>query len=80
MKAALPESLRDADQVFCYAGGVDWNVAEALESLGSKLHVGQDFDAFVAEIVKNAKTGDHILVMSNGGFGGIHGKLLEALK
>jgi len=80
MKAALPESLKGADQVFCYAGGVDWNVAEALAPLGGKLHVGQDFDAFVAEIVKNAEAGDHILVMSNGGFGGIHGKLLEALK
>ena len=80
MKAALPESLKDADQVFCYAGGVDWDVAEALAPLGGKLHVGKDFDAFVAEIVKNAEAGDHILVMSNGGFGGIHGKLLEALK
>ncbi|MBF1288560.1 MAG: UDP-N-acetylmuramate:L-alanyl-gamma-D-glutamyl-meso-diaminopimelate ligase, partial [Neisseria sp.] len=71
MKAALPASLKGADQVFCYAGGVDWNVAEALAPLGSKLHVGKDFDAFVAEIVKNAEAGDHILVMSNGGFGGI---------
>ena len=80
MKAALPASLNNADQVFCYAGGVDWDVAEALAPLGDKLHVGKDFDAFVAEIVKNAEAGDHILVMSNGGFGGIHGKLLEALK
>ena len=45
MKAALPESLKDADQVFCYAGGVDWDVAEALAPLGGKLHVGKDFDA-----------------------------------
>ncbi|WP_165088706.1 UDP-N-acetylmuramate:L-alanyl-gamma-D-glutamyl-meso-diaminopimelate ligase [Neisseria yangbaofengii] len=80
MKAALPESLREADRVFCYAGGVDWDVAEALAPLGDKLHVGQDFDAFVAEIVKEAQSGDQILVMSNGGFGGIHDKLLEALK
>jgi len=80
MKAALPVSLKGADQVFCYAGGVDWNVTEALAPLDSKLHVGKDFDAFVVEIVKNAEAGDHILVMSNGGFGGIHGKLLEALK
>ena len=79
MKAALPESLAEADQVFCYAGGVDWDVAQALAPLGGKLHVGKDFDAFVAEIVKNAASGDHILVMSNGGFGGIHGKLLDAL-
>ncbi|HEZ4425848.1 TPA: UDP-N-acetylmuramate:L-alanyl-gamma-D-glutamyl-meso-diaminopimelate ligase, partial [Neisseria meningitidis] len=69
-----------ANQVFCYAGGVDWDVAEALAPLGGRLNVGKDFDAFVAEIVKNARTGDHILVMSNGGFGGIHTKLLDALR
>ncbi len=79
MKAALPESLRDADQVFCYAGGVDWDVAEALAPLGDKLHVGQDFDTFVVEIVKQVQSGDQILVMSNGGFGGIHDKILAAL-
>ncbi|MDO4640822.1 MAG: UDP-N-acetylmuramate:L-alanyl-gamma-D-glutamyl-meso-diaminopimelate ligase [Neisseria sp.] len=80
MKAALPASLHEADVVFCYAGGVDWDVAEALAPLGDKLHVGKDFDAFVAEIVAQARSGDHILVMSNGGFGGIHDKLLAKLK
>ncbi len=79
MKAALPESLQEADSVFCYAGGVDWDVAEALAPLGDKLHVGKDFAEFVAEIVRQARSGDHILVMSNGGFGGIHDKLLAAL-
>ena len=78
MKAALPESLQEADQVFCYA--IDWDVAEALSPLGDKLHVGQDFEAFVAAIAAEAKSGDHILVMSNGGFGGIHDKLLAKLK
>ncbi|KPN70959.1 UDP-N-acetylmuramate:L-alanyl-gamma-D-glutamyl-meso-diaminopimelate ligase [Neisseria sp. 83E34] len=80
MKAALPESLNEADQVFCYSGGVDWDAGEALSPLGSKLHVGSDFDAFVAEIAKQAQSGDHILIMSNGGFGGIHDKLLTQLK
>ncbi|ENW6275427.1 hypothetical protein GVH57_000492 [Neisseria gonorrhoeae] len=80
MKSALPASLKEADQVFCYAGGADWDVAEALAPLGCRLRVGKDFDTFVAEIVKNARTGDHILVMSNGGFGGIHTKLLDALR
>ncbi|QEY23131.1 UDP-N-acetylmuramate:L-alanyl-gamma-D-glutamyl-meso-diaminopimelate ligase [Neisseria animalis] len=79
MKAALPQSLQEADYVFCYAGGVDWDVAGALEPLGDKLHVGGDFDAFVAEIAGRAREGDQILVMSNGGFGGIHDKLLQAL-
>lgn len=80
MKAALPQSLREADLVFCYAGGVDWDAAAALAPLGGKLFVSRDFDAFVAEIAKQAQNGDHVLVMSNGGFGGIHDKLLEALK
>ena len=80
MKTALSGSLKDADQVFCYAGGVDWDVADALAPLGDKLHVGKDFDEFVNAIVAVAKSGDHILVVSNGGFGGIHDKLLEKLK
>lgn len=79
MKAALPESLRDADRVFCYGGGVDWDVADALAPLGGKLHCSSDFDDFVAQITAQAQTGDHILIMSNGGFGGIHAKLSDAL-
>lgn len=79
MKAALPESLAEADQVFCYGGGVEWDVAAALAPLGSKLHTGNDFDTFVQSILSNARSGDHILVMSNGGFGGIHQKLLDGL-
>ena len=79
MKAALPGSLTEADQVFCYSGGVEWDVAAALAPLGGKLHTGNDFDAFVQSILSNARSGDHILVMSNGGFGGIHQKLLDGL-
>ena len=79
MKAQLPGSLRVADRVFCYAGGVDWDVAGALAPLGETARVLTDLDALVGEVVGAARTGDHILVMSNGGFGGVHGKLLEAL-
>ena len=79
MKAALPRSLAEADQVFCYGGGVEWDVAAALAPLGGKLHTANDFNAFVQSILSNAKSGDHILVMSNGGFGGIHQKLLDGL-
>ncbi|ULJ60288.1 UDP-N-acetylmuramate:L-alanyl-gamma-D-glutamyl-meso-diaminopimelate ligase [Wielerella bovis] len=79
MKAALPESLRGADAVFCYAGGVDWDVQAALLPLGEKLHVGVNFDDFVNDLAQFAQNGDHILIMSNGGFGGIHDKLLAKL-
>lgn len=80
MKAALSGSLKDADTVFCYAGGIDWNVADALAPLGSKLHIGIQFDDFVDELAQFTQAGDHILIMSNGGFGGIHEKLLAKLK
>ncbi|WP_227817772.1 UDP-N-acetylmuramate:L-alanyl-gamma-D-glutamyl-meso-diaminopimelate ligase [Nitrogeniibacter aestuarii] len=79
MKAQLPDSLMAADAVFCYAGGVDWDVAGALNPLGAKLDVRSDLDALVSAIVAEARPGDHVLVMSNGGFGGIHQKLLDAL-
>lgn len=79
MKAALPGSLQDADRVYCYSGGLGWDAAEALAPLGAKVAVHQELDALVAAIVGEAKPGDHVLVMSNGGFGGIHARLLEKL-
>ncbi|XXQ68467.1 UDP-N-acetylmuramate:L-alanyl-gamma-D-glutamyl-meso-diaminopimelate ligase [Neisseriaceae bacterium B1] len=80
MKAALSGSLQDADAVFCYTGGVDWDVADALAPLGDQLRVGMQFDDFVDDLAKFAQNGDHVLIMSNGGFGGIHEKLLAKLK
>ena len=80
MKAQLPGSLVETDRVFCYAANLGWDAREALAPLGSKATVGEDLDALVAQIASEAKSGDHILVMSNGGFGGVHGKLLDALR
>jgi len=79
MKSQLPDSLALADRVFCYAGGVDWDVAAALQPIAEKTHTDTDLAAMVAALVAEARSGDHILVMSNGGFGGIHDKLLKAL-
>ena len=79
MKAQLPASLVGADKVFCYGANLGWNVAEALAPLADKAQVSEDLAALVAAIVAEAREGDQILVMSNGGFGGIHGKLLAAL-
>ncbi|MDL2058600.1 UDP-N-acetylmuramate:L-alanyl-gamma-D-glutamyl-meso-diaminopimelate ligase [Mesosutterella sp. AGMB02718] len=81
LRAQLPGSLSDADQVYCYAGpAVRWDVAEALAPLGEKAHVYHDLEPLVREAVAWSKPGDRMLVMSNGGFGGIHGRLLAALK
>ena len=79
MKDALPGSLARADRVFCYDANLGWDVAGALAPLGAKAVVHRDLDALVAGIVSEARPGDHVLVMSNGGFGGIHGKLLDSL-
>jgi UDP-N-acetylmuramate: L-alanyl-gamma-D-glutamyl-meso-diaminopimelate ligase len=80
MKARLPDSLADADRVYCYAAYLGWDAAEALSPLGEKAMVAGEIDFLVDVIAREARAGDHILVMSNGGFGGIHGKLLAALR
>jgi UDP-N-acetylmuramate: L-alanyl-gamma-D-glutamyl-meso-diaminopimelate ligase len=79
MKAQLPASLADADRVFCYGANLGWDAAAALAPLGEKALVADDLGELVQRIVAAARSGDQILVMSNGGFGGIHGKLLAAL-
>ncbi len=80
MKAQLPESLRGAELAFCHSGGLDWDAAEVLRPLGAKSHVASTIDQLVAQVVALALPGDHVLCMSNGGFGGIHARLLAALK
>ncbi|MEY4921016.1 MAG: UDP-N-acetylmuramate:L-alanyl-gamma-D-glutamyl-meso-diaminopimelate ligase [Pseudomonadota bacterium] len=79
MKSALPESLKDADQVFCYGEKLTWNAEEALAPIKNKSFVGYDMKIFVEAILKESKSGDHILVMSNGSFNGIHQTLLKGL-
>ncbi len=79
MKNALPASLTQADLTFCYGANLGWDAAEALAPMGSKAVVKDDLNALVEAIAASAKPGDHVLVMSNGGFGGIHDKLLKRL-
>ena len=80
MKALLPWALEEADLSFCLQGNYGWSATEALAPLGAQAVVADTVDGLVAAIVKAAQPGDQILVMSNGGFGGIHDKLLAALK
>jgi UDP-N-acetylmuramate: L-alanyl-gamma-D-glutamyl-meso-diaminopimelate ligase len=79
MKSQLPWSLEQADIAFCHSGGLDWDAAEALAPLGAKASVCGSIDELVQLVVRAARPGDHVLCMSNGGFGGIHAKLLAAL-
>ena len=79
MKAQLPHSLADADHVFCYSANLGWDAAAALAPLGAKATVDADFERLVRAIVAEARPGDSVLVMSNGGFGGIHDRILTQL-
>jgi UDP-N-acetylmuramate: L-alanyl-gamma-D-glutamyl-meso-diaminopimelate ligase len=79
MKAQLPWSLEEADLAFCHSGGLTWNAEEALAPMGRQAVVCDTIDKLVDRVVAAARPGDHVLCMSKGGFGGVHGKLLAAL-
>jgi UDP-N-acetylmuramate: L-alanyl-gamma-D-glutamyl-meso-diaminopimelate ligase len=85
MKDALPGSLADADLVFGYGvkgegkGGLGWDLSAVLAPLGPKAKAFDGLNALVQAIAQAARPGDQILVMSNGGFGGVHQKILDAL-
>jgi UDP-N-acetylmuramate: L-alanyl-gamma-D-glutamyl-meso-diaminopimelate ligase len=81
MKDALPGSLKEADLVFGFGSekALGWKLGEALSPMGATASAFDDLDVMVKAIVAAARPGDHVIVMSNGGFGGVHQKLLEAL-
>lgn len=79
MSSKLAASLQDADLVFAYAGGIDWDLRAALAPLGEQASVHHDLKSLIDAVIGRARSGDRILVMSNGGFGGIHDQLIAAL-
>jgi UDP-N-acetylmuramate: L-alanyl-gamma-D-glutamyl-meso-diaminopimelate ligase len=80
MKDALPPSLAQADRVYIYTSGLGWDARSLFALLGARARCDEDLDSLIAAVTREAKAGDHVLVMSNGGFGGIHEKLLARLK
>ncbi len=80
MAAQLPWSLEDADLSFCHTAGLDWDAAAALAPLGDRARTAGSIDTLVAQVVAAARPGDQVVCMSNGGFGGIHARLLAALQ
>ncbi len=79
MKNALPASLKQADLVFCYGANLGWDAEEALKPIANKAKTFDDLTMLVQAICNATQSGDHILVMSNGGFGGVHQKILDTL-
>ena len=80
MKDELPPSLRAADRVYVYSAGLGWDARAVFGPMGANARCEDNLEALIGAITAEAKPGDHILVMSNGGFGGIHEKLLARLK
>ena len=79
MKAQLPWALEEADLSFCLQGHYGWDARDALAPMGALATVADDVETLANAVVAAARPGDHVLVMSNGSFGGIHAKLLERL-
>jgi UDP-N-acetylmuramate: L-alanyl-gamma-D-glutamyl-meso-diaminopimelate ligase len=79
MKSQLPWSLEEADLAFCHSGGLGWDAAEAMQPMGQRAFVSDNIDGVIAQVLSQVRAGDHVLCMSNGGFGGIHQKLADAL-
>ena len=79
MKEQLPASLADADRIYCYGANLDWDAAAVLAPLGHRAEVFLEIDAIVDAIKGAVRSGDYVLVMSNGAFGGIHDRILLAI-
>lgn len=77
----LAASLEAADRVCVFqAANVAWDVTAALRSLGARASVSPDLEQLIRNVAGDIRHGDHVLIMSNGGFGGFHDKLIEYLQ
>jgi len=79
MKERLSPSLAGADRVFCYTAGLKWDAAPVLQPLGSRAEAYADFATLLERVAAALLPGDHVVIMSNGSFNGIHEKLLARL-
>ncbi|GAC1605355.1 MAG: UDP-N-acetylmuramate:L-alanyl-gamma-D-glutamyl-meso-diaminopimelate ligase [Ramlibacter sp.] len=80
MKAQLPWSLEQADLCFCHSGGLGWDPHDSLAPLGERAQVAATIEELLQQVTHAVQPGDHVVCMSNGGFGGFHARLLAALQ
>lgn len=80
-KDGLAHSARLADEVIWYQPeGLDWDLQPVIEAASNHAQVSRSLDEIIKRIVNEAGEGDAVVIMSNGGFGGLHQKLMSALK
>jgi len=76
----LAAAFVEADHTFLYAANnLDWDLSKAVSSLGKKVEVMDSIENIVNSVASLAEAGDHMLIMSNGDFSGLHQKLIEKL-
>jgi UDP-N-acetylmuramate: L-alanyl-gamma-D-glutamyl-meso-diaminopimelate ligase len=79
-KAGLADSASAADEVIWYQPeGMDWDLSAVVAASSVSAQLMSSIDDIINRIVTEAKSGDAVVIMSNGGFGGIHQRLLAAL-
>jgi UDP-N-acetylmuramate: L-alanyl-gamma-D-glutamyl-meso-diaminopimelate ligase len=78
-KERIQESLKDADMVVCKTVESDWGLQSILSQFKQATIIADDVDGLLEKLLPQLHAGDHVVVMSNSGFGGIHKKLLEAI-
>jgi len=77
----LAPALAPADLIWFFnPPGLGWDLADAVAALGKRAHFAADVDALAQDLAAQCRAGDHVLIMSNGGFGGLHEKLLTLLR
>jgi UDP-N-acetylmuramate: L-alanyl-gamma-D-glutamyl-meso-diaminopimelate ligase len=79
LKDLLPPSVAEADRVYVYSSGLGWDARSLFALLGARVRCEEELDALIGAVAAEARAGDHVVIMSNGGFGGIHEKLLARL-
>jgi UDP-N-acetylmuramate: L-alanyl-gamma-D-glutamyl-meso-diaminopimelate ligase len=80
-RAELAGSLAGADRVWLYhPAGLDWNLDDVAAALGARAAVAREIPRLVESLTAELRAGDEVVIMSNGGFGGLHDKLLDALR
>jgi UDP-N-acetylmuramate: L-alanyl-gamma-D-glutamyl-meso-diaminopimelate ligase len=80
LKDGLPASLAQADRAFVYSAGLGWDAKSVFAPLGERVRCVDEIELLAKTIAREARAGDHVLVMSNGGFGGLHERLLALLR
>jgi len=80
LKDELPASLAQADRVFVYSAGLGWDAGAVFAPLGERVRCVAEIESLAQAIAAEARAGDHVLIMSNGGFGGLHARLLALLR